>query len=99
MVLGPSHGGWGRDVNPDAFREANAGPRVVLRIANKIDVIFSQRGTGKERDFFKSAGESRQLPFGYSILCGHHVEIDVPLSLSPWIGLVSLTLALAFRGP
>ena len=56
MVLGPSHGGWGRDVNPDAFREANAGTRVVLRIGNKIDVIFSQRGTGKERDFFKSAG-------------------------------------------
>ena len=56
MVLGPTHGGWGRDVNPDAFREANVGPRVVLRIGDKIDVIFSQRRTGKDRDFFKSAG-------------------------------------------
>ena len=56
MVLGPTHGGWGRDVNPEAFREANVGPRVVLRIGDKIDVIFSESRTGKDRDFFKSAG-------------------------------------------
>ena len=56
MVLGPTHGGWGRDVHPDAFREANAGPRVVLRVGDKIDVIFSRARTGKDRDFFKSAG-------------------------------------------
>ena len=56
MILGPTHGGWGRGVNQAAFREANAGPRVVLRIGDKIDVIFSRRSTGKDRDFFKSAG-------------------------------------------
>jgi microcystin degradation protein MlrC len=56
MIMGPTHGGWGRDVNESAFREANVGPRVVLRIGNKIDVIFSQNRTGKDRDFFKSAG-------------------------------------------
>lgn len=56
MILGPSHGGWGREVNPDAYREADAGPRVVIRFANKIDVIFSMGRTGKDRDFFKSAG-------------------------------------------
>ena len=56
MIIGPTHGGWGREVNEDAFREARVGPRVLLRIGNKIDVIFSQRRTGKDRDFFKSAG-------------------------------------------
>jgi microcystin degradation protein MlrC len=64
MILGPTHGGWGRDVNPEAFREADAGPRVVLRIADRIDVIFSRRRTGKDRDFFKSAGvilEEKQI--------------------------------------
>lgn len=64
MILGPTHGGWGRDVNPDAFREANAGARVVLRIGDKIDVIFSRNRTGKDRDFFKSAGvilEEKQI--------------------------------------
>jgi microcystin degradation protein MlrC len=64
MILGPTHGGWGRDVNKDAFREANVGPRVVLRIGDKIDVIFSQNRTGKDRDFFKSAGvilEEKQI--------------------------------------
>lgn len=64
MILGPTHGGWGRDVNKDAFRESNAGPRVVLRIGDKIDVIFSRARTGKDRDFFKSAGiilEEKQI--------------------------------------
>ena len=64
MVLGPTHGGWGRDVNKDAFREANVGPRVVVRIGDKIDVIFSRSRTGKDRDFFKSAGiilEEKQI--------------------------------------
>jgi len=56
MILGPTHGGWGREVNKAAFREANVGPRIVLRIGDKIDVIFSQNRTGKDRDFFKSAG-------------------------------------------
>ena len=64
MICGPTHGGWGREVNKEAFREANVGKRVVLRIENKIDVIFSQRRTGKDRDFFKSAGillEEKQI--------------------------------------
>jgi len=39
-----------------AFRYADVGPRVVLRIGDRIDVIFSQHRTGKDRDFFKSAG-------------------------------------------
>ncbi len=56
MICGPTHGGWGREVNRAAWREANVGPRAVLRTGNKIDVIFSQRTTGKDRDFFKSAG-------------------------------------------
>ena len=64
MICGPTHGGWGREVNEETFREANVGNRVVLRIGNKIDVIFSQRQTGKDRDFFKSAGillEEKQI--------------------------------------
>ncbi|MBT3604354.1 MAG: M81 family metallopeptidase [Candidatus Latescibacteria bacterium] len=64
MILGPTHGGWGREVNEDAFREANVGPRVVLRIGNKVDVVFSRHRTGKDRDFFKSAGvilEEKQI--------------------------------------
>ena len=64
MICGPTHGGWGREVNEETFREANIGKRVVLRTGNKIDVIFSQRGTGKDRDFFKSAGillEEKQI--------------------------------------
>jgi microcystin degradation protein MlrC len=58
MIRGPMHGGWGRDVNPAAFREARVGPRAVLRLGERIDVIFSQNTTGIERDFFKSAGIS-----------------------------------------
>ena len=64
MICGPTHGGWGREVNEETFREASVGKRVVLRIGNKIDVIFSQRQTGKDRDFFKSAGillEEKQI--------------------------------------
>lgn len=64
MILGPTHGGWGREVDPAAFREADAGPRAVLRVGDKIDVILSRRRTGKDRDFFKSAGillEEKQI--------------------------------------
>jgi microcystin degradation protein MlrC len=56
MICGPTHGGWGRDVTREAWREANVGPRVVLRIGDKIDVVFSVGRSGKDRDFFKSAG-------------------------------------------
>jgi microcystin degradation protein MlrC len=58
-ICGPTHGGWGREVHRDAWRETNVGPRVVLRVGNKIDVVFFtpwQGGVGKDRDFFKSAG-------------------------------------------
>ena len=64
MICGPTHGGWGREVNEETFREANVGKRIVLRTGNKIDVICSQRSTGKDRDFFKSAGillEEKQI--------------------------------------
>jgi len=63
-ICGPTHGGWGREVTRENYREANVGKRVVLRIGNKIDVIFSQGRTGKDRDFFKSAGivmEEKQI--------------------------------------
>jgi microcystin degradation protein MlrC len=63
-VCGPTHGGWGREVEGGAFRYASVGPRVVLRVGNRIDVIFSQGRTGKDRDFFKSAGillEEKQI--------------------------------------
>ncbi|MDQ3703163.1 MAG: MlrC C-terminal domain-containing protein, partial [Chloroflexota bacterium] len=56
MICGPTHGGWGRDVNRAAWREAEVGARAVVRIGDKIDVILSERRTGKDRDFFKSAG-------------------------------------------
>lgn len=59
-IYGPTHGGWGRDVNPDAFRDVNVGKRVVLRLEGKIDVIFSIYSTGKDRDFFKSIGINPQ---------------------------------------
>ncbi|MEW6749837.1 MAG: M81 family metallopeptidase [Candidatus Latescibacterota bacterium] len=55
-VLGPTHGGWGRRVEGGAFRYASVGPRVVLRVGERIDVVFSRGTTGKDRDFFKSAG-------------------------------------------
>lgn len=56
IIRGPTHGGWGRDVNPEAFRETSVGPRAVLRIGDGIDVVFSHHRTGKDRDFFKSIG-------------------------------------------
>src|SRR5690606_20156641 len=56
MICGPTHGGWGREVRREAWREVDVGPRVVLRIGDKIDVVFSSGRTGKDRDFFKSAG-------------------------------------------
>ena len=58
-ICGPTHGGWGREVNRDAWRESRVGPRVVLRLNNKVDVVFYSPwagGIGKDRDFFKSAG-------------------------------------------
>jgi len=58
MIMGPAHGGWGREVTKEAFREAHVDTRAVLRIGDKIDVIFSMHTTGTERDFFKSAGIS-----------------------------------------
>lgn len=56
-IVGPTHGGWSKEVAKESFREADVGPRAVIRIGNKIDVIFSEsQKTGKDRDFFKSAG-------------------------------------------
>jgi microcystin degradation protein MlrC len=55
-ICGPTHGGWSRNVAKESFRDEDVGPRVVLRIGDKIDVIFSNSRTGKDRDFFKSAG-------------------------------------------
>lgn len=58
-ICGPSHGGWGREVNRDAWIETSIGPRVVLRLENKVDVIVFKEWSlsiGKDRDFFKSAG-------------------------------------------
>jgi len=55
-ICGPIHGGWGKEVRREAWRSVNVGPRVVLRIGDKIDVIFSMERSGKDRDFFKSAG-------------------------------------------
>ena len=56
LAFGPTHGGWGREVRKESFRDTSVGPRAVLRIGDKIDVVFSERTTGKDRDFFKSAG-------------------------------------------
>ena len=55
-ICGPTHGGWGREVNRDAWQRVNVGARVVMRMGNNIDVVFSQHSTGKDRDFFRSAG-------------------------------------------
>jgi len=56
-IVGPTHGGWSKEVAKESFRDADVGPRAVIRFGNKIDVIFSQsQKTGKDRDFFKSAG-------------------------------------------
>ncbi len=56
MICGPTHGGWGKEVNREAWREAHTGLRAVLRLDNKIDVIFTRRQTRNDRDFMKSAG-------------------------------------------
>ena len=58
-ICGPSHGGWGREVSRDAWIKTSVGPRAVLRLENKIDVIVFGEWSlsiGKDRDFFKSAG-------------------------------------------
>jgi microcystin degradation protein MlrC len=58
-ICGPSHGGWGREVHRDAWVETSVGTRVVLRLDNKVDVVFFSPWSlsiGKDRDFFKSAG-------------------------------------------
>ena len=54
--MGPAHGGWGREVNRAAFRAAHVGPRAVLRIGDKIDVIFSQTATGHRTRLFQERG-------------------------------------------
>jgi len=56
MICGPTHGGWGSQVKRETYREVGVGKRVVMRMGRNIDVIFSQKQTGKDRDFFKSAG-------------------------------------------
>ncbi len=56
-IVGPTHGGWSKEVAQESFRDADVGPRAVIRIGDKIDVIFgTNQRTGKDRDFFKSAG-------------------------------------------
>ena len=67
MIVGPTHGGWGREVRKESFAEMNVGPRAVLRFGNKIDVIFSEGqypSSRKDRDYLKSAGivmEEKQI--------------------------------------
>ena len=56
MICGPTHGGWGKEVTREAWREADAGMRCVLRLEGKIDVIFTRETTRNDRDFMKSAG-------------------------------------------
>ena len=89
-VCGPTHGGWGRDVEGGAFKYADTGPRVVLRIGNRIDVIFSNKRTGKDRDFFKSAGilmEEKQILVvksnqaqraSFDTVVAHTTELNTP---------------------
>src|SRR5438045_1997824 len=58
-ICGPTHGGWGREVRKESFTEMSVGPRAVLRIGDKLDVIFSagqHPNSRKDRDYFKSAG-------------------------------------------
>jgi microcystin degradation protein MlrC len=55
-VRGPTHGGWGRETRPEAFRMESVGPRATLRTDDDIDIVFSCRMTGKDQDFFRSAG-------------------------------------------
>jgi microcystin degradation protein MlrC len=56
MITGPTHGGRGMQVNRSEYREMKTEPRVVIRCSNKVDIIFCQGPTGKDRDYFKSAG-------------------------------------------
>ena len=56
VVTGPTHGGHGTEVSRSAFREVQTGPRAVIRCANRVDIIFCQSPTGKDRDYFRSAG-------------------------------------------
>jgi microcystin degradation protein MlrC len=89
-ICGPTHGGWGREVARKNFRAANVGERVVLRIGDKIDVIFSQNRTGKDRDFFKSAGiimEEKQIVVvksnqahraSFDPIAAKTIELDTP---------------------
>jgi len=89
-VCGPTHGGWGREVEGGAFKYADVGLRVVLRIGNRIDVIFSKRRTGKDRDFFKSAGilmEEKQILVvksnqahraSFDTVVAHTIELNTP---------------------
>ncbi|MDP6502489.1 MAG: M81 family metallopeptidase, partial [Planctomycetota bacterium] len=89
-ICGPTHGGWGREEEGRAIRFTNVGPRVVLRIGNRIDVIFSRGRTGKDRDFFKSAGiilEEKQILVvksnqahraSFDPVAARTVELDTP---------------------
>ncbi len=66
------------------------GPRVVLRVGNRIDAIFSRGGTGKDRDFFKSAGiilEEKQIIVvksnqahraSFDSVAARNIEINTP---------------------
>jgi microcystin degradation protein MlrC len=65
-ILGPTHGGWGRDVRKEAFREVDVLKRAVIRTGDRIDIVLSKRRTGKDRDFFKSIGV--QIPEGKKII-------------------------------
>ena len=64
-IVGPTHGGWSKEVAKESFRDVDGGYRAVLRFGDKIDVIFGvNQRTGKDRDFFKSAGivlEEKQI--------------------------------------
>jgi microcystin degradation protein MlrC len=59
MLCGPTHGGAGRSITRADFKEMSVGPRAVVRVGDRIDVIVSAGQypmARKDRDFFKSAG-------------------------------------------
>jgi len=56
MITGPTHAGRGRTPERGQFQEQHVGPRVVLRIGDRIDLVCSNRATANERDYYKSAG-------------------------------------------
>ena len=58
MVCGPTHGGWGRDVNRAAWREAHVGRRAVsASVQADAHRRHPQRARHRQGpDFFKSAG-------------------------------------------